>query len=104
MISKMFKPPNSNQRYEYIPRFYDPDKEALEERLAMKERARAGDKVAIKAQIRTSMRRERDRKVSSKYVAKSNITIMAIFAILLVGAIVLLNVYLPAFLEVILNG
>lgn len=102
MISKMFTA-IGNQRYDYKPRYYDPDKEALQERLDLKRRAKAGDKEAIKTQMRNSMRRQVDKKTASKHANNSNIMIMAIFAILLVMSVFALNVYLPEFLEVVLN-
>lgn len=102
MISRMFKV-IGNQRYDYKPRFYDSDKEALADRLDLKRRVKAGDKAAIKAQMRNSMRRQADKKTASGYAVKSNITVMAIFAILLILALLALNVYLPSFLEVALD-
>lgn len=102
MISRMFKT-IGNQRYEYKPRFYDPDKEALKERLKLKERVRAGDKAAIKQSMRNSMSRQRDKQTTSDYVAKSNVTVLVIFTALIVIAILALNLYLPEFLEVVLE-
>ena len=103
MISKTFKT-IGNQRFQYKPRYYDPDKEALQERLSLKAKVKAGDKAAIKQQMRNSMRRKKDRQLASDYIAKSNVTIMAVFAILLVLSVIALNSYLPEFLEVVLNN
>lgn len=102
MISRMFKT-IGNQRYDYKPRYYDPDKEALQERIRLRERVKAGDKDAIKQSMRNSMRRQKDKQTTSDYIAKSNVTILAVFTALLVIAILALNMYLPEFLEVVLG-
>ncbi len=102
MISRMFKT-IGNQRYEYKPRYYDPDKEALQERIRLRERVKAGDKDAIKQSMRQSMRRQRDKKETSDYIAKSNVTILVVFTALLLIAVLALNTYLPEFLEVVLG-
>ncbi|MFK7949937.1 MAG: hypothetical protein AB8G11_20270 [Saprospiraceae bacterium] len=102
MISRMFKT-IGNQRYEYKPRYYDPDKEVLQERIKLRERVKAGDKVAIKQSMRNSMRRNRDKKETSDYIAKSNVTILVVFTALLLIAVLALNMYLPEFLEVVLG-
>lgn len=103
MISRMFKT-IGNQRYEYKPRYYDPDKEALQERLDLKARVKAGDKAAIKQQMRNAMNRQRDRKTASEHASKANIMIMAIFAFLLIMAIAAVSFYLPEYLEVVLGN
>lgn len=102
MISKMIKT-IGNQRYEYKPRYYNPDKEALEERMELRKRAKAGDKDAIKARMRDSMRRQRNKKTSSKIVVQSNVMVMTIFTVLLILALVAMNSYLPEVLEVMMG-
>lgn len=102
MISKITKT-IGNQRYEYKPRYYNPDKEALAERMDMRKRAKAGEKDAIKARMRDSMRRQKDRKVNSKILVQSNIIVMVVFAFLLILVLVGLNSYLPEVMEVMLG-
>lgn len=102
MISRMFKTID-NQRYDYKPRYYDPDKEVLQERIRLREKMKSGDKDAIKLSMRNSMRRQRDKKETSDYIAKSNVTILVVFTALLLIAVLALNVYLPEFLEVVLG-
>jgi hypothetical protein len=102
MISKMIKT-IGNQRYQYKPRYYNPDKEALDERMEMRKRAKAGDKDAIKARLRDSMRRQKNKKVNSKIVVQSNVIVMVVFAFLLILVLIGLNSYLPEVLEVMLN-
>jgi hypothetical protein len=92
-----------NQRYDYKPRYYDPDKEVLQERIRLREKMKSGDKDAIKLSMRNSMRRQRDKKETSDYIAKSNVTILVVFTALLLIAVLALNVYLPEFLEVVLG-
>jgi hypothetical protein len=92
-----------NQRYDYKPRYYDPNKEVLQERIRLREKMKSGDKDAIKLSMRNSMRRQRDKKETSDYIAKSNVTILVVFTALLLIAVLALNVYLPEFLEVVLG-
>ena len=92
-----------NQRYDYKPRYYDPDKEAMQQRIRLREKVKAGDKDAIKQSMRNSMRRQRDKQETSDYIAKSNVTILVVFTALLLIAILALNMYLPEFLEVVLS-
>ncbi|MFT5834367.1 MAG: hypothetical protein ACI97N_002006 [Cognaticolwellia sp.] len=102
MISKMIKS-IGNQRYEYKPRYYNPDKEAMDERMNLRKRAKAGDKDAIKARMRDSMRRQKDKKQNTQIVAKSNVMVLGIFAILLILTMIALNSYLPEVLEVMMD-
>ena len=92
-----------NQRYDYKPRYYDPDKEAMQQRIRLREKVKAGDKDAIKQSMRNSMRRQRDKQETSDYIAKSNVTILVVFTALLLIAVLALNMYLPEFLEVVLS-
>jgi hypothetical protein len=92
-----------NQRYEYKPRYYNPDKEAMDERMNLRKRAKAGDKDAIKARMRDSMRRQKDKKQNTQIVAKSNVMVLGIFAILLILTMIALNSYLPEVLEVMMD-
>ena len=102
MISKMIKS-IGNQRYEYKPRYYNPDKEAMDERMNLRKRAKAGDKDAIKARMRDSMRRQKDKNQNTQIVAKSNIMVLGIFAILLILSMIALNSYLPEVLEIMIS-
>ena len=102
MISKMIKS-IGNQRYEYKPRYYNPDKEAMDERMNLRKKAKAGDKDAIKARMRDSMRRQKDKKQNTQIVAKSNVMVLGIFAILLILTMIALNSYLPEVLEVMMD-
>lgn len=92
-----------NQRYEYKPRYYDPDKEVMKERLKLRKKVKAGDKDAIKQSMRNTMRRKRDKQETSDYIAKSNVTILVVFTALVLIAVLALNMYLPEFLEVVLG-
>jgi len=102
MISRMFKK-IGNQRYEYRPRYYDADKEALKERIDMINRAKAGDRSAIKQRMRSSMRLQRNTEVTAKHRAKSSAMVFGIFVILVILAFFALSVYMPEVVEVMFD-
>jgi Flp pilus assembly protein TadB len=102
MISRMFKT-ERNQRYDYIPRYYDPEKEALQERINQINKAKEGDLTAIRGRMRDNMRRQRDKKGASKQITRSSITFSIVLVVLMLIAIAALSVYLPEYLEYVLG-
>jgi hypothetical protein len=102
MISRMFKK-IGNQRYEYRPRYYDSNKEALKERINVINRAKAGDRDAIKQRMRSSMRSQRNTEITAKHRAKSGVMVFGIFVILLILAFFALELYMPEVVEVMLD-
>jgi len=55
-IFSIFKTPK-HQKYKYIPRFYDPDKEDLERRLEKAKKMRTDDPEGMKMRISSGLRR-----------------------------------------------
>ncbi len=102
MKSSMFKK-IGNQRYEYRPRYYDADKEALKERIDVINRAKAGDKDAIKQRMRQSMRLHRNSQVTTKHRAKSGAMVFGIFVVLVILAFFAMSVYMPEVVEVMMG-
>ena len=100
-IFNFFRTPKP-QRYRYVPRFYDPDKEELEARI----KRAAGEKQdqapeAMKARISAGFKQKSRvdpayRKQQSK---RSNMILFSSIIILLVLAYVLIERYLPTLME-----
>lgn len=102
MKSSMFKK-IGNQRYEYRPRYYNADKEALKERIDLINRAKNGDRDAIKKRMRSSMRLHRNGEVSAKHRAKSGVLVFGIFVVLVILAFFALGIYMPEVVEVMMG-
>lgn len=105
-IFKMFKVPQ-HKKFEYRPRYFDPDKEALEKRLGKAEPLDPNDKDAVKARISGAFRRggyygtEAYRELKSKQNKSSTKRVWMTLAILILLLFVVLNVYLPALLKML---
>ncbi len=82
---KFFKTPK-HQRYEYRPRFFDPEKEEREERIETLLKAKEGDTNAIKKRISTGLR-------GGGYIDKSNVRRQSLWRMnmILLGLILLLG-------------
>ena len=91
MIGRMFRTPNP-QRFEYRPRFYDPVKEELEERVNQSIMAKQGEKEAVKERISRGLRhRSGSKGISTEGALRSNILVLFIVVILVIMAFGLLN-------------
>ena len=86
-----------HQRFEYTPRFYDPKKEDLQNRVAAAQGMSGRDTEAMKGRISTSLRRGRNNhpKLRSGTVYRSNMLLLAIIVVLVVILFTAVNVYLP---------
>ncbi len=98
-MSRFFKTPKP-QQFEYVPRFYDPEKEALEKRIEQAKACKQGGEAAIKERIRDGLRKSttynpRYRKLKADAVLRSNLLLLAIVVVLLLLTYMLLTVYLP---------
>ena len=94
----LFRTPN-HRKYDYIPRYYNPDKEALEERLKRAE-VMADDSIeGMKNRISSNLKRGGNSKDYEfhrrKALMKSNLLLLAIIIILLFATGIILEVYLP---------
>jgi hypothetical protein len=82
------------QRYRYVPRFYDPDKEELEARIKQAEKDGSEDSSpeAIKARMRAGFKRRHiiDRKFQRKLRRRANRRVMIIGVVLALLAMYLI--------------
>ncbi|MEM1219991.1 MAG: hypothetical protein AAGH79_13815 [Bacteroidota bacterium] len=109
-LFRFFRPPK-HQRYEYKPRFYDPAKEDLQERLRMVERAKENDPEAVKARISAGLSRRSAGGGSYRVSAearrqtlyRSNMRLVLVFVFLVVGTILVLLKFLPTLLNYLEN-
>ena len=96
----------SHQRFEYNPRYWNPQKEDLERRLELSKKKKGNDPEAIKARISAGMRRGSymsDRSVRTNYVFKTNMIRIGILVILLLLSYLFFVNYLPSMLEALLG-
>lgn len=86
-----------HQQFEYKPRFYDPQKEELQERLAAVESRKQEGIEGAKNRIRQGIRRsfEQDESYRRRQVLRSNLIVAGIVVMLLVLGYMLLTIYLP---------
>lgn len=88
-----------NRSFDYKPRYWDPDKEALEEQLRQAEIRKEDTLEASKARISNSLRRKGGGQYNPglrrKEVIKANTRLLMIIVLLCILAYILVNVYLP---------
>lgn len=100
---KVFKVPK-NQKFQYRPRHWDPQKEELENRLRQAEERRRSDASGAKARIASEMRRQKgggDKRFRQQQVFRSNLLLFGIIAFLLLAAYVFLQIYMPEIIKAI---
>lgn len=98
-LFRVFNVPQ-HSRFKYIPRYYDPDKEALEKRLKEVEERKGNHPDAMKSRISEGIRRGYgDRSIRKKNVLKSNLVILGLVIVLCIVAFFFINLYLPRILE-----
>ncbi len=99
---KFIKVPK-NQSFQFKPRYWDPEKEALEERLEQikKRQHKATDPEALKSRISRGFRSgyQQDSSLRSRLVYKSNVRLMLIIILLIILTYYLLISYLPAIIQ-----
>ncbi len=100
MFKRLTKLPK-NRQYKYHPRYWNPKKEELEERLKKAELRKEGDKEAIKARISSGLKRGylSDASFRKKRVMRSNLILIGIIVLLLILTYYGLAVYLPKMLD-----
>ncbi len=104
-VLRFFRVPK-HQQYDYKPRYWDPKKEELEERLQEIEDRKGKSIDAVKARLSGGLRRggyHTDGRYRKRQVARSNLMLVAIIAVLVLISYLLL-VQLPGFMEVLENG
>ena len=102
---RFFKMPK-HQQYEYKPRFWDPKKEELQERLKQIEDMKSGGTEGAKARISGGFRRGYGGSSAGrrKQVMRSNMTLLGIIAVLLLLSYLFISVYLPRIATAIESG
>ena len=102
-LLKFFKVPK-HQRFGYIPRYWNPEKEELMNRVERAKKRGQGDTEAIKAGIRGSFKTRGGyvaNNARARQTARSNmILIIVIFALIIVSYIAV-EVYLPKILQML---
>ncbi len=93
-----------HKSFDYIPRYYDPDKEERQSRInTLKGKFNEGDPEAVKARIRGSFRKPIARSYETdqykKALRRSRKMVLVITLILLLLCLYFLLEYLPNFLE-----
>lgn len=98
-----FKTPK-HQRFGYIPRYWNPEKEELMERVERAKKLKAGDTEAIKSSIRGGFKTRGgyvQNNARGRQNARSNmILVIVIFALILVSYLAI-EVYLPQILKML---
>lgn len=102
---RFFKVPK-HQQFEYKPRYWDPKKEELQERLKRIELMKGGDTEAAKARIAGGFRRGyvTNKGSRKKQVLRSNLVLVGIILLLLLLSYMFLTVYLPEIAKSLENG
>ena len=98
-LFRVFRLPQ-HSRYNYIPRYYDPDKEAFEDRMKKLKMQQEDSPEAMKSRITDGLRRGRgDRSYRKRSILRSNLIVLGTIVILGILAILFINYYLPRILE-----
>lgn len=102
-IFNFFKLPK-HQSFDYVPRYYNPDKEDLQRRLKQAENSREDNVQAAKQNISAGLRGRGSFKKGyvsqrKKQVFKSNMVLLGSIIILILISYKLLTVYLPHILQ-----
>jgi len=103
-LFKFLKTPNPSQ-YDYKPRFWDPEKERIERRLAeLKANKNKTSAEDVKGRLSGSFRNGRTNGADAKLIRtaenrRSNFSLIIIICVLVVVAYVLLNVNLQGIME-----
>ncbi len=88
-----------HQKFDYKPRYWDPRKEELAERLERIDSLQRGGVEGAKARISGGFRRGgylSDARVRQRQVLRSNLLLVAVVAMLLILCYVVISIYLPA--------
>lgn len=101
--TNLFRTPK-HRKYDYIPRYYDPEKEEREERIRKAELMADDSIEGMKSRISSKMKYggsgmkeyESHRK---KALRRSNFTLLAIIIILIFAAFIAMEIYLPSLMK-----
>jgi len=88
-----------HQQYQYKPRFWNPEKEDLEERLKQAEELKKGNADSVKARLSGSFRRgyqkAEDARFRQRQVKRSNLVLLGVITLLVLFSYLFISVYLP---------
>ncbi len=102
ILGRFFKLPG-HQKFQYKPRYWDPDKEDLERRVKAAEEKNSASVDGMKSRIAEGLRNREQklfqRKEYSKQVFRSNMMLLVILIILVALTYLLIQVYLPRIVE-----
>lgn len=87
----------SHQKYQYKPRYWDPEKEELDARMEQIESLKNGGTDGMKARITSGMKRgyKGDQRYRSRQASRSNLILLVVVIGLLAASYIFLTVYLP---------
>lgn len=105
-VLRFFRVPK-HQQYDYKPRYWDPKKEELEERLKEIEDRKGNDPQAIKARLAGGgFRRgfQTDGHYRKRQVMRSNFILLFIVVALILFSYLFISVYLPRIVNVLETG
>jgi hypothetical protein len=107
-LFRFFRTPK-HQQYDYIPRYWNPQKEELEERLKRIDDMKNGDAEAIKARLSGGFKRggggyqRGNAQFRRRQARRSNMTLLLVLVVLVFLSYLFINVYLPELAESIGN-
>lgn len=90
-----------HKRYEYIPRYWNPDKEELHDRIRRIEEAKQGGVEAMRDRVQMGLRRTytRDNSMRKRETMRSNIALLIIVVTLIAITYAFLTQYLPRIVQ-----
>ena len=97
-LMRFFKVPK-NQKFDYKPRYWDPKKEALEERLGKYKEENKGDAEAVKRRLKKGFQGKKSigfkesRAIRRKELRRSNRVLLLTIVVLVLLAYLLFEVY-----------
>jgi hypothetical protein len=100
---KVFRVPK-NQKFNYKPRHWDPQKEEFDERRRQAEERRKSGAAGAKARIASEFRRGKgggDARFRQQQVFRSNMLLFGIVLFLLLTVYVLIQIYMPQLLDLL---
>jgi hypothetical protein len=100
--TNIFKTPK-HKKYDYIPRYYSPEKEELDARIKRAEKMQDDGIEGMKSRIAYKMSRAGNTQAyeshRKKALMKSNLTLLALIIVLIVASIFCIMIYLDEILE-----
>ena len=106
-LMKFFKTPK-NQKFDYKPRYWDPKKEALEERMGKYKGENKGDAEAVKARLKRGIKGKtggidfrETRAIRAKALKRSNKVLLITVVVLALLSYILFEIYLTEIVDML---